>query len=72
MVQAWLDELRIPWGVQYEIARGVSSARWKWNAVTKEKLKKLRGLNAESAFKVAAVILGTPEPRPTRGDVLLW
>lgn len=41
-VQRMFDELRIPWGVQYEIARGITSGRWDWEEVTRDKLKCLR------------------------------
>ena len=71
-VQAWFDEYRIPWGVQYEIARGVSAGSWTWEAVTREKLSKLRGRNSDSAPKVAAIMRDKPVPQPSRSDVLLW
>ncbi|GJE89654.1 RNA dependent RNA polymerase-domain-containing protein [Phanerochaete sordida] len=71
-VQVWFDELRIPWGVQYEIARGIGLDRWSWTTITREKLKKLRGLNKDSAPKVAAILLDKPVPRVTPADALLW
>lgn len=71
-VQRLFDELKIAWGVQYEIARGVSDGRWGWHNVTKTKLEQLNGTNAESAPFVSAVILRQPKPRINVANTLLW
>ena len=34
-----MDNLLIPWSVQYEVARGVSLGLWSWDDVTREKLR---------------------------------
>lgn len=56
-VQKQMDARHISWGVQYEIARGVSCGGWKWSDVTPDKLDKLRGTAAEAAPKVRQTIL---------------
>ena len=57
-VQGEMDLRRNSWGVQYEIARGVSKGDFTWSDVTPEKLDLLTGSNAEAAPKVYDVILG--------------
>lgn len=57
-VQAEMDLRRNSWGVQYEIARGVSKGDFTWSDVTSDKLDQLTGPNAEAAPKVYDVILG--------------
>ena len=57
-VQGEMDLRRNSWGVQYEIARGVSKGDFAWSDVTSEKLDLLTGSNAEAAPKVYDVILG--------------
>jgi RNA-dependent RNA polymerase len=42
-VQLLMDSMQISWGVQWEIARGVSKNVWKWSDVTREKLDLLKG-----------------------------
>ena len=54
-----MEHLKIPWGVQYELARGVLAERWTWDNVTVHVLKKLCGSNAQAAPKVNAVMSGT-------------
>lgn len=44
---ALMDMLDIAWGVQYEIARGVSCELWKWSDVTEDRLSLLQGSNFE-------------------------
>ncbi|PFH49062.1 hypothetical protein AMATHDRAFT_64002 [Amanita thiersii Skay4041] len=55
-VQKLMDEMHISWGVQYELARGVTADAWNWSDVTREKLEELKGSNAESAYRVANVM----------------
>lgn len=57
-VQAEMDLRKNSWGVQYEIARGVSNGHFTWSDVTPEKLDLLKGPTAEAAPKVYDVILG--------------
>ena len=69
-VQGELDRLGIPWGAQYELARGESRGRWAWDDVTSAKLKSLVGLNAEAAPKVTDLMLGTQRSEPI--DDIVW
>ncbi|KAH9885398.1 RNA dependent RNA polymerase-domain-containing protein [Cubamyces lactineus] len=71
--QRLMDEKRIAWGVQYEIARGVSCGWWSWQDVTSERLENLRGSNRDAVLKIPQVF-----PRPSKGggmsqsDLQLW
>jgi hypothetical protein len=44
-IQKDLDRLGIPWGAQYELARGESRGRWKWDDITRVELECLVGRN---------------------------
>lgn len=57
LVQSILDELKIEWGVQWEIARGITTGSWAWHDITREKLEKLIGNNISTAWRVPEVIL---------------
>ena len=50
-----MDHLKISWGVQYELARGVLEEKWTWDHVL-TKLERLQGPNAEAAPRVQAVM----------------
>ncbi|PBK76213.1 hypothetical protein ARMSODRAFT_217849 [Armillaria solidipes] len=57
-VQRLFDDQEISWGVQWELARGVSTDCWTWNEV-KDKLlssDSLRGTEEEVLFKVASIM----------------
>lgn len=72
-VQKLFDGLHIAWGVQYEIARGITDGRWTWEDVTADKLEKLKGpKNAQQAYRVPAVILGKPTPNQSDTEHDLW
>lgn len=70
-VQQLLDSRNIAWGVQYEIARGVSCGSWTWKDVTLDKVQSLQGTNVEAATMVANVMLGQP-PRSHSADLAIW
>ena len=53
-----MEQLKISWGVQYELARGVLSDKWTWNDITDSVLRQLRGSN-QAASRVTAVVSGT-------------
>jgi RNA-dependent RNA polymerase len=53
-----MEQLKISWGVQYELARGVLAEKWAWDDITDGVLRQLRGSNAQAASKVSAVVLG--------------
>ncbi|KAG0704371.1 RNA dependent RNA polymerase-domain-containing protein [Suillus ampliporus] len=54
--QILLDQQQIAWGTVYELARGVTRGMWTFEDMTEHRLRKLKGSNAEAAWKVAAVI----------------
>jgi hypothetical protein len=58
-VQERMEQLKISWGVQYELARGVLAERWTWDDITDNVLRQLRGSNAQAASRVSAVVSGT-------------
>ncbi|KAJ3566178.1 hypothetical protein NP233_g7159 [Leucocoprinus birnbaumii] len=71
--QELMDKLRLAWGVQYELARGVTLQEWTWEnvcSVLREKPADLTGANAEAAYKVRAVMQDRPTTR--NANQLLW
>lgn len=68
-VQMLLDKAEISWGVQYELARGVTLGLWDWDKVG-TKISNLKGTSAEVAYRVKNIILD----RPLQGtpDLGLW
>jgi len=67
--QKLLDENNIPWGAQYEIARGICSGLWSWDRVESQ-VRLLRGKNSEVAFKVEKVMKGRGGSTPS--DMHIW
>ncbi|KAG6830094.1 hypothetical protein H0H92_002267 [Tricholoma furcatifolium] len=65
---ALMDRHQLSWGVQWELARGVTDRFWDWAKVHK-KLEQLTGLNSEAAWKVRAVMLGR---QPRASEISLW
>lgn len=53
-----MEQLKISWGVQYELARGVLAEKWTWDDITDTVLRQLCGSNAEAASRVSAVVSG--------------
>lgn len=51
-----MERLKISWGVQYELARGVLAERWAWEDMTFDVLKQLCGCNAHAAPRVNAIM----------------
>lgn len=71
--QRLMDSLDLAWGVQYEIARGVTSKSWTWEEVRRvlrEKPTELRGSNAKAAPHVRKVVLNREHPRAANAP--LW
>jgi hypothetical protein len=71
--QQRMDELGLAWGVQYELARGVTLEKWTWGTVLRildEKPMELKGRNAQAAFKVRAVMMDREIPHGA--NILLW
>jgi len=54
-----MEQLKISWGVQYELARGVLAEKWTWDDIADRVLGQLRGSNAQAAPRVSAVVSGT-------------
>ena len=54
-----MERLKISWGVQFELARGVLAEKWTWDDITDNVLRQLRGSNAQAASRVSAVVSGT-------------
>ncbi|RXW18376.1 hypothetical protein EST38_g7477 [Candolleomyces aberdarensis] len=72
--QSLFDSLQIPWGVQFELARGVilgsKNNYWTWGDVI-EKVEQLRGTNEVAAPKVPGVM--KPEEKMSSGtDHKVW
>ncbi|KAF9469499.1 RNA dependent RNA polymerase-domain-containing protein, partial [Collybia nuda] len=68
-VQKLLDKAEISWGVQYELARGITLGLWNWDQVG-SKVGKLKGMDAAVAYRVKNIILDLPlQGRP---DLTLW
>ncbi|KAF5352350.1 hypothetical protein D9756_006189 [Leucocoprinus leucothites] len=71
--QELMDKLRLSWGVQYELARGVTLQEWSWNEVYNaldQKPMALAGSNADAAVKVRALMKDRAVPRDA--NTLLW
>ena len=68
-IQGELDRLDIPWGAQYELARGESRSCWGWDDVTPEVLGSLVGLNAKVAPKVVNLVLKNQRSEPAEDPV---
>ncbi|KAG6878032.1 hypothetical protein C0993_000572 [Termitomyces sp. T159_Od127] len=62
-----MDSHKVPWGVQYEIARGVTEGIWSWDSV-EAKIPQLCGSNSEKAHKVRNVMLDKIQPPSTSGQ----
>lgn len=70
-VQTMMDDKQISWGVQWELARGVSGrdnlgqlqSWWRWSDVTRERLDKLKGRNIDAAWKVRYIMRDEELPR---------
>ena len=50
-IQKLFDEQQISWGVQYELARGITAGQWTWEAI-ETKISELKGPNAEVAYRI--------------------
>ncbi|KAF9479421.1 hypothetical protein BDN70DRAFT_692461 [Pholiota conissans] len=54
--QKLLDEKKVAWGTQFELARGVSAGSWTWSDV-QSKIDQFTGDNATAASKVPSIML---------------
>ncbi|KAG6907475.1 hypothetical protein DXG01_008811 [Tephrocybe rancida] len=62
-VVALMDKEKISWGVQWELARGVTERQWSWAAV-KDKIHLLCGSSSNIAPRVRSMMLGKPPKTP--------
>lgn len=69
-VQKKFDAMGISWGVQYELARGVTANLWTWSEINTDQLQKLQGTNVEAAYRVAHVMRNRPVN--ARDGLRLW
>jgi RNA-dependent RNA polymerase len=68
-----MERLKIPWGVQFELARGVLAERWTWEQVTESVLQQLKGSNAQAVPRINAVMSGTaPRADSSKTKLDLW
>ncbi|KAI0005558.1 RNA dependent RNA polymerase-domain-containing protein [Russula compacta] len=68
--QQCMERLKISWGVQYELARGVLAKNWTWNDVTTDVLERLRGSHADAAPRVQSVM--GKRTHCVNSDIDLW
>ncbi|KAF8648909.1 hypothetical protein AX16_006144 [Volvariella volvacea WC 439] len=66
--QKMMDKRKMDWGVQYEVARGISQRAWTWDQV-KENLDELPTKNTE-AWRVISVM--SSASTPSQVDIELW
>ncbi|KAJ7508353.1 RNA dependent RNA polymerase-domain-containing protein [Mycena galericulata] len=72
-VQRQFDNVGVRFGVQWELARGVSMNRWNWRAVEKkmkDKYDAFTGFNSILASQVPAIMAGVRNPESR--DLALW
>jgi hypothetical protein len=67
--QRILDDNKLAWGVQYELARGVSAGLWEWEAIG-ACVHKLKGMNVEAAYKVERIMKSRDTSQPA--DSQIW
>ncbi|KAJ3558083.1 hypothetical protein NM688_g1122 [Phlebia brevispora] len=74
-VQAKMDRLRVSWGAQYEIARGVCNGWWTWEEVTDVFLERLKEANNQQSAPLVYRELMRIRGNVARGseaDYRLW
>jgi hypothetical protein len=67
--QSIIDMHRLSWGVQYELARGVTTGKWTWGNVI-QRSNRFRGCDADNAYKVSNIMLGKPLREAV--DISIW
>ncbi|KAG2107049.1 RNA dependent RNA polymerase-domain-containing protein [Suillus discolor] len=60
--QVVLDRHELAWGTIFELARGVTRGMWTFQDMTEHRLRKLKGSNAQSAWKVTTVMADKEPP----------
>ncbi|KAG1818901.1 hypothetical protein EV424DRAFT_1619016 [Suillus variegatus] len=69
--QPVLDRHEVAWGTIFELAQGVTRGMWTFQDMTEHRLRKLKGKNAQSAWKVATV-MADKEPSVMEAPSELW
>lgn len=72
-VQRRFDQVGVHFGVQWELARGVSTQKWEWKDVLQkmnEDFDGFRTSNSQWAGRVPAIMAGFTEAEPC--DLALW
>ncbi|KAG6860856.1 hypothetical protein C0995_006720 [Termitomyces sp. Mi166 len=69
-IVVFMENHKISWGTQYELARGVTEGNWTW-ADVKVKIPQLCGSNSEIAWKVRNIMLNRTQP-PSAFDHSIW
>ena len=70
--QELFDRIPLSWGVQYELARGMSLNRWSWAQVMQADLQSLKGPNNNAAARVSQAVLKQASANVTTNDIALW
>lgn len=67
IAQKFMDANKLPWGVQYELARGVTKGMWKWDDVffnTREISSALIDVKKQASLVpsfISDIMLGRPQ-----------
>ncbi|KAG1840300.1 RNA dependent RNA polymerase-domain-containing protein [Suillus subalutaceus] len=69
--QMVLDRHKLAWGTIFELARGVTRGMWTFQDMTEHRLQKLKGSNAQSAWKVA-IVMADKVPSAMGAPSELW
>ena len=72
ILQEVMDNYRLPWGVQYELARGVTKGLWTWEAVD-SKIRQLKASVNKDAILAPSFVFDIMLGRePVVRQVKLW
>ncbi|KAI0673977.1 RNA dependent RNA polymerase-domain-containing protein [Trametes maxima] len=71
-VQRLFDELNVAWGVQYELARGVSRGWWTWDDITHSYAKDLAGVSKDAVPRMWQKPPRNPPVGVVYPDPQLW
>ncbi|KAI8980566.1 RNA dependent RNA polymerase-domain-containing protein [Trametes punicea] len=74
-VQAMMDSMRIPWGAQYELARGVSCGSWSWADIAGNpaRLESMRSrTNRDALTLMPQNFLRPPGVAASQPNLQLW
>jgi RNA-dependent RNA polymerase len=71
VAQELMDNYDLPWGVQYELARGVTRGWWQWSDIVPEKIGKFKAVKDQKMAPsyVTEIMLGR---KPVNRNIELW